>query len=234
MKKLPIVMLLLVQTTLSAPVWAREAPQPLPLKVKLGGGIKDKTPIPARFAFCMQNGKDATKDGGNLNPQISWSGAPKDTKSFAIVVVDKDVPASFDNANKPGKVIAKDAPRQNFYHWVMADIPADVKKIPQGKDSGGIVVGGKPVGKTKYGVNGRNDYATFMKGTYGGYDGPCPPWNDERLHHYHFQVYALDVSSLGLKGAFTGKDLEKAMEGRVLAKGEVVGTYTNNKDGVKP
>ncbi len=234
MKKWPIVMLLLSQTTLSAHAWAREAPQPLPLKVKVSGGIKNNSAIPSRFAFCMQAGKNATKDGGNLNPQINWSGAPEGTKSFVIIVVDKDVPASFDNANHEGKVIAKDAPRQNFYHWVMADIPPTVNKIPQGKNSSGVVAGGKPVGKTEYGVNGRNDYATFMKGTYGGYDGPCPPWNDERLHHYHFQVYALDVPSLGLSGAFTGKDLEKAMNGRVLAMGEAVGTYANNKDGAKP
>ena len=67
-----------------------------------------------------------------------------------------------------------------------------------------------------------------MKGIHGGYDGPCPPWNDERMHHYHFIVYALNVPTLGLTGAVDGKKAQAAMEGHILAQGEVVGTYTNN------
>ena len=84
----------------------------------------------------------------------------------------------------------------------------------------------------KVGVRGVNDYTKWfasdpeMKGDYGGYDGPCPPWNDSILHHYHFIVYALDVPSLALSGRFTGADAEKAMAGHVLARGEVMGTYT--------
>ncbi|SVE20694.1 uncharacterized protein METZ01_LOCUS473548 [marine metagenome] len=69
-----------------------------------------------------------------------------------------------------------------------------------------------------------------MAGDYGGYDGPCPPWNDELLHHYEFQVYALDVESLGLddNGDFRGPDVMAAMQGHILAKGKIVGTYTQN------
>jgi phosphatidylethanolamine-binding protein (PEBP) family uncharacterized protein len=67
-----------------------------------------------------------------------------------------------------------------------------------------------------------------MKGDYGGYDGPCPPWNDSIVHHYHFTVHALDVESLGLSGHFGGPEALKAMEGHVLARGEWVGTYTLN------
>ena len=83
-------------------------------------------------------------------------------------------------------------------------------------------------------MRGINDYTKFMAsnpdmaGDYGGYDGPCPPWNDERLHHYVFTVYALDVGSLGLSGSFTAPDALKAMEGHILAQASWTGTYTQN------
>jgi phosphatidylethanolamine-binding protein (PEBP) family uncharacterized protein len=44
-----------------------------------------------------------------------------------------------------------------------------------------------------------------MAGEYYGYDGPCPPWNDERVHTYVFTLYALDIPRLPLEGRFTGK-----------------------------
>ena len=67
-----------------------------------------------------------------------------------------------------------------------------------------------------------------MKGDYGGYDGPCPPWNDEIVHHYHFSVYALAVPSLGLSGRFSGPDALRALNPHVLAKGTWTGTYSLN------
>jgi Raf kinase inhibitor-like YbhB/YbcL family protein len=186
------------------------------------GGIDNGKPIDTKFAYCMPDGKGATQNGSNINPEIRWSDAPAGTKSFAIIVVDVDVPTSFDLANKPGKTIPSDFTRRNFYHWVLVDIPATTTKLEEGLDSKGVIA--KPVGKTAYGLSGQNDYAAGQ----GGYDGPCPPWNDERLHHYLFMVYALDVESLGLTGNFTGKQAQDALQGYILAKGEVVGTYTNN------
>ena len=70
-----------------------------------------------------------------------------------------------------------------------------------------------------------------MKGVYGGYDGPCPPWNDERLHHYTFTVYALDVTSLGLSGEIRGPQVVEAMQGHILDQASVTGTYTLNPNG---
>ena len=67
-----------------------------------------------------------------------------------------------------------------------------------------------------------------MGGDYAGYDGPCPPWNDERLHHYRFTLYALDVPTLGLSSAFGGPEALAAMEGHVLAESSWTGTYTLN------
>ena len=116
----------------------------------------------------------------------------------------------------------------------MADIPAGVEGIAEGADSDGVTARGKEPGPTPLGVRGINNYTDWfsgdpdMEGFYGGYDGPCPPWNDEIVHHYHFTVYALDVPSLGLEGRFGGPEALKAMEGHVLAKGAWVGTYTLN------
>jgi Raf kinase inhibitor-like YbhB/YbcL family protein len=67
-----------------------------------------------------------------------------------------------------------------------------------------------------------------LDGTYKGYDGPCPPWNDSLVHHYHFTVYALDVESLGLSGDFTAEDVKQAAEGHTLGSAAITGTYTLN------
>lgn len=189
--------------------------------------LQSGKPIAEKYAYCTPDGKGQTKNGGNISPQLSWQGAPEGTKSYVLIVVDPDVPTDFTNANKGGKTLAADMPRQNFYHWILTDIPASITSLAEGQDSAKFLEGGKPVGKTAYGINAANDYSKFYKGPYGGYDGPCPPWNDMRLHHYHFIVYALDVETLGLS-APTGKQVEEAMANHILAKGELVGTYTNN------
>lgn len=197
------------------------------LEVRLGD-IANGKPIAPRFAYCAPDGKGGTFDGQNISPAINWTDGPPGTQSYALIVVDKDVPASFDNANQAGKEIPVKAPRQNFYHWVLVDIPPSIKGLLEGKNSNGITPGGKPTGRTTYGTNGRNDYAKIYKGSFGGYDGPCPPWNDLRLHHYHFIVYALDIPSLDLPSPITGRKAEVAMEGHILAKGEAVGTYSTH------
>ncbi len=64
--------------------------------------------------------------------------------------------------------------------------------------------------------------------------GPCPPWNDEIPHHYHFAVYALSVPKLNVKEDFNGTDVMAALKDDiVLAKGEVVGVYAQNPDVIK-
>ncbi len=96
----------------------------------------------------------------------------------------------------------------------------------------GIAWSGAPEGTN--GLTGINSYTdwfaedTEMAGNYGGYDGPCPPWNDSILHHYYFTVYALDVEKLDLDGAFTGSEALAAFESHVLAKASHMGTYSMN------
>jgi hypothetical protein len=199
--------------------------------------IRDGERVPEAYAFGVPDGSGkAAPQGGNRSPHLRWSGAPEGTKSFAVICFDPDVPADFSDANQEGKTIAEDAARQDFCHWILVDIPAGVTELPEGAGSDGIVAGGKPTGETEHGVTGSNSYTpTFegdpeMGGTYGGYDGPFPPFNDERLHHYHFVVYALDTESLGLSGDFDLEAARGAIEDHVLDQGEIVGTYTLNAE----
>jgi hypothetical protein len=67
-----------------------------------------------------------------------------------------------------------------------------------------------------------------MGGLYFGYDGPCPPWNDERLHHYHFVLYATSLVRCPVEGAFTGIQVEAAITGHLLAEARLTGTYSLN------
>jgi hypothetical protein len=66
-----------------------------------------------------------------------------------------------------------------------------------------------------------------MEGQYFGYDGPCPPWNDTIVHHYWFTVYALDLPRCPVEGVVTGPEVLAAIEGHVLAKAAIMGTYVN-------
>lgn len=193
--------------------------------------------VPDGHAFGVPDGSGkAAAEGGNRSPHLRWSGAPEGTQSFAVVVYDPDVPADASDVNQEGKSIPEEAGRADFAHWLLVDIPADVTELPEGAGSQEIVVGGKPAGETEHGVTGLNSYTDFlagdpdMGGDYGDYDGPFPPWNDERLHHYHFVVYALDVPSLGLEGQFKLDDVRAAISEHVLDEGELVATYTLHAD----
>lgn len=205
------------------------------LKVKIDGW-ENGAEIPGRFAFGVpaEEGHVALSD--NKSPAISWSDAPEGTKSFAIICHDPDVPSSGEDVNQEGKTVAASLPRVDFYHWVQVDIPVEYSNLAEGEVSDGITPKGKAPGNRAYGVTGVNNFTDWfagdpdMGGTYGGYDGPCPPWNDSIVHHYHFTVYALDVESLGLSDNFGGPDALAAMEGHILASGSYVGTYSLNPD----
>lgn len=203
------------------------------LKVTVDGTANGKA-LPGQYAFCVPAPQGHVGLGANKNPMLSWSGAPKGTKSYAVIVVDPDVPSVPTDVNKEGKTISKRLKRVPFYHWVLIDIPASVSAIDEGADSDKVTPHGKPPGAAAVGIRGINDYTKWfasddaMKGNYGGYDGPCPPWNDTIVHHYHFKVFALDVPSLKLSGNFDGPQAMKAMRSHILAKGESVGTYVLN------
>lgn len=194
----------------------------------------DNATIPDEFAFGVPAAQDHMELGKNRSPHLKWSNAPAGTKSFVVLCVDVDVPTVFDNFNVEGKTMDKAMPRQPFMHWVLVDIPSKTKELPAGAESDGVVPKGKPIGKAKFGVRGANAYGAFMAdnpdmaGDYGGYDGPCPPWNDELVHRYEFRVYALDVATLGLSGAFTGEQALGKMKGHILGETKLTGKYTLN------
>jgi Raf kinase inhibitor-like YbhB/YbcL family protein len=190
--------------------------------------------IPPEYAFCKPEQPGPIAMSTNRSPHLRWSGAPAGTLSFVVICHDPDVPSRADDVNQEGKVVPASLPRIDFFHWVLIDIPANVYELPAGADSDGIVARGKTPGPTPHGCRGINNYTNWfasdpdMSGDYGGYDGPCPPWNDERVHHYIFTVYALNVPSLGLAGRFGGPDVLQALDGHVLAHASWTGTYTLN------
>jgi len=188
--------------------------------------------IPAKFAFGQPGRNTPFAPSDNINPAIRWSNAPTGTKSFAMICHDPDVPLLKTHTNQQGKIIPADLPRVDFFHWVLVNIPANVSTLNEGAASHGITQRGKPVGQTKLGLSGMNDYTQWfaddpeMKGIYGGYDGPCPPWNDSIVHHYHFQIFALDIETLSFQSEFTGKDARQKMNGHIIARASHIGTYS--------
>ncbi len=199
--------------------------------------IADAQPIPEVYAVAVPT-KDgrAAMEGRDLSPHLRWSGEPVGTRSFAISVVDPDVPADRTRMGVEGLTLGDDEPRVRFAHWLVADIPATVHEIPEGADSAGFVAHGKPPGPIDVGgFSGANGYRGLfdgnpdLEGTYGGWDGPFPPWNDEHVHHYITTVYALDVDSLGLEAGFALDAFEAALDGHVLDRAAIVPTYTLNQ-----
>ena len=197
--------------------------------------IQDGAPIDAAFAFGRPDPETRIGLSDNRSPHLAWSGAPEGTQSFVVLCIDPDVPTVGDDVNQEGKSVSADLPRTDFVHWVMVDVPADCVELPAGSCGQGVVPRGKrrppgPAGSRQ----GVNDYTGWfagddaMSGAYKGYDGPCPPWNDELVHHYTYSVHALDIAALDVAGDFTAADVQAAMEGHVLASVSITGTYTNN------
>ena len=194
--------------------------------------------IPQEFAFARPDPAAHIALAQNRNPELSWSNVPAGCKTFALVCVDPDAPTVPDNVNKEGQTVPADLPRDDFHHLVMVDIPATCTGIAAGECSDGVTPRGKQnppnPAAAPQARQGVSDYTVWfagdpqMGGTYLGYDGPAPPWNDERVHRYHFKLYALDVERCAVADEFTAPDLKKAIEGHVLAEATITGTYTLN------
>ncbi len=135
--------------------------------------------------------KQSTCDGTNASPELSWSAPPAGTQSLALVAFDKDSLFGY-----------------SFTHWVLYDLPADKRELPEGLPKQEQLPDGSR--------QGPNDFDKT------GYVGPCPPGKSP--HHYAFMVYALDLK-LNLPAGAKRKQVEKAMKGHVLAHGELIGKY---------
>jgi hypothetical protein len=136
--------------------------------------------IPAKF----------TCNGAGVSPQLAWSAPAAGTASFALIVTDPD------------------APGRTFVHWVLYDLAAGARALPEGVPAQGELADGSR--------QGRNDFGNI------GYGGPCPPGHTP--HHYHFMLYALDAK-LNLPVGATRAQVEAAMKGHILASGELVGVF---------
>jgi Raf kinase inhibitor-like YbhB/YbcL family protein len=100
-----------------------------------------------------------------------------------------------------------DAPVGTWTHWVLFDLPAHTTALPENVTKADEVPSGR---------QGRNDFRKI------GYGGPCPP--PGKAHRYFFKLYALD-KMLNLKAGASKRDVEQAMQGHILAKAELMGTY---------
>ena len=101
-----------------------------------------------------------------------------------------------------------DAPVGTWDHWLLFNIPVAARGLPEAFPSDATLPDGSMSGKNSWGTT--------------GYGGPCPP---SGTHRYFFKLYALDEMLAISAGASKG-ELEKAMVGHILAKGELTGTFT--------
>jgi len=131
-----------------------------------------------------------TGQGRDASPPLKWTGAPANTRSFALIADDPDAPVG------------------TWVHWVLYDLPATTTELPEDTPKTQYLPSG-----AKQGIN---DFRRL------GYGGPMPP--PGKPHRYFFKLYALD-KVLDLKPGLTKIDLLQAMEGHVLAEGQLMGTY---------
>lgn len=197
--------------------------------------FQDRQPIPACHAFAVQDPEQHVRLSQNLSPHLAWDGLPQGTKSLVLVCHDPDVPSRPDDVNQEGREVPADLPRVDFYHWVLVDIAPTMSELREAEFSQGIVPRGKKGPHApQHTRQGLNDYTNWFKGDpemeghYYGYDGPCPPWNDAIPHRYIFTLYALDVERCPVEDTFTGGDVLRAIEGRVLGQASLQGSYSLN------
>ncbi|MDR0701910.1 MAG: YbhB/YbcL family Raf kinase inhibitor-like protein [Azoarcus sp.] len=191
--------------------------------------------IPGEFAFGIHDAVHHVSLGNNRNPHLAWSEVPEGVKSFVVICHDPDAPSKDDDVNQEGRSVPASLERAVFFHWALVDLPADLREIAAGEFSREVTPRGKSGPSAPRGARrGINDYTNWfandydMRGDYYGYDGPCPPWNDEIPHRYVFTLYAVDVERLPVKGRFSGADVRAALQGHILAEASLTGIYSLN------
>ena len=199
--------------------------------------------IPPQCAFAVIDPQDHVRLSANRNPHLAWDDVPPGTESLILFCYDIDAPTVGTDVNKEGRTVAEELARADFYHWTLVDIPVAIRSLAEGKFSELVTPHGKPGPLVPFTIKngtehqlrqGVNDYTSWftsdpdMAGEYYGYDGPCPPWNDERVHTYLFCLYALDVPRLALEGRFTGPEARLAIRGHILDEAQIFGVYSLN------
>ena len=134
--------------------------------------------------------KEFTADGKDISPALKWAEPPASTKSFALICDDPD------------------APRGTWVHWVLYNLPADTRELPQGVPPTASLANGAK--------QGTNDFGKL------GWGGPSPPKG--KPHRYVFKLYALDTVP-SLDSGAKKSQLVAAMQGHVVAEGQLTGRF---------
>jgi Raf kinase inhibitor-like YbhB/YbcL family protein len=124
-------------------------------------------------------------EGADVSPSLEWQDPPAGTHSFALLVEDPD------------------APRGNWTHWLLWDIPSAQRTLAQGE--------------LRVGVSGVNDFGKP------GYGAPCPP--PGAPHRYYFRLYALSLEKLGLSVKGKRGDFDRAIHGKILGEAVCMGRF---------
>jgi Raf kinase inhibitor-like YbhB/YbcL family protein len=168
-----------------APTPTKAAPEPTepPLPFELISTAFDQgEPIPAKYS-CK---------GEDISPSLAWGDPPQGTQSLALIMDDPDAPGG------------------TWVHWIVLNIPADIRELPEDMPAG-----------TKFGdvavTFGRN---SWNRSDYGG---PCPP---SGTHRYFFKLYALDTT-LPSDETMNKEQVLAAMDGHILAETELMGTFSH-------
>ena len=148
----------------------------------ISDAFADGGPIPALY----------TADGRNISPPLAWQNVPDGTVSFALIMEDPDAPLGI------------------FVHWVICDMPAVARSLPEDIPHAETVPG-----KVRA-IQGTN---SFHKA---GYGGPDPPKG--KPHRYVFTLYALD-ETVDLPGGLSKRQLQAAMKGHELGRAGLTGVY---------
>ena len=124
-----------------------------------------------------------------MSPSLKWSPAPEGAKSLVVTCNDPDAPGG------------------NFVHWLLYNLPANVKDLPENIPAQATLENGANQGLTDFGS--------------AGYGGPNPPHG---VHRYIFKIFALD-NMLNLPPGASEKQLLQTMKGHVLDEGQLTGKY---------
>jgi Raf kinase inhibitor-like YbhB/YbcL family protein len=135
--------------------------------------------------------KRHTREGENISPELAWSEPPPGTQSFALVLDDPDAPAP------------------SFRHWVVYDIPAVRRHLPEGGS----------LSRTEENLpHAVNSFRNLH------YDGPEPP-AEHPAHTYRFRLFALGIPTLNLGREPRAAEVVDAVRENILSEAELTGTY---------
>lgn len=155
------------------------------------GNIRNSEQIEQAYVL---NGSGCS--GGDMSPELSWSGEPEGTKSFAVTMFDSDAPTG-----------------SGWWHWTIVNIPRGVHSLPT--DAGNKSGSNLPPGA----IQGRTDFGRP------GYGGACPPAGD-KTHHYHFKVWALKAEHLPIDSESSGALVGYFLNMNSIASAELVPVST--------